>query len=103
MSARALRRPLPLLALLALTGTLGACSYMPQLKSLQDVKLFNRTASTPEVLAPVKDRPFVVFHDAYQYFEHRYQVKVAGSITSRPVRHPDSAAPASDRSVRRPA
>ncbi len=33
---------------------------------------------------PIKDKPFVVFHDAYQYFEHRYGVKVAGSITVSP-------------------
>lgn len=35
-------------------------------------------------VAPVKDKPFIVFHDAYQYFEKRYQVKVAGSITVSP-------------------
>lgn len=35
-------------------------------------------------LAPVKDRPFVVFHDAYQYFEHRFGLNVAGSITVGP-------------------
>lgn len=57
MSDRALLRPLTLLAVVGLTGALGACSYMPQFKSLQDVKLFNRTANTPEVLAPVKERP----------------------------------------------
>jgi len=35
-------------------------------------------------LEPVKDKPFIVFHDAYQYFENRYGVKVAGSITVSP-------------------
>lgn len=35
-------------------------------------------------VAPIKDKPFIVFHDAYQYFEHRYGVKVAGSITVSP-------------------
>lgn len=35
-------------------------------------------------LAPVKDRPFVVFHDAYQYFENRFGLNVAGSITVSP-------------------
>lgn len=35
-------------------------------------------------VAPVKDRPFVVFHDAYQYFEKRYGMTVAGSITVSP-------------------
>ncbi len=37
-----------------------------------------------ETVAPIKDKPFVVFHDAYQYFEHRYHVRVAGSITVSP-------------------
>lgn len=32
----------------------------------------------------MKDKPFIVFHDAYQYFEHRYGVKTAGSITVSP-------------------
>jgi len=35
-------------------------------------------------VAPVKDKPFIVFHDAYQYFEHRYGVHAAGSITVSP-------------------
>ncbi len=35
-------------------------------------------------VAPVKDRPFVVFHDAYQYFEKRFGVNVVGSITVSP-------------------
>jgi zinc transport system substrate-binding protein len=37
-----------------------------------------------ETVVAVKDKPFVVFHDAYQYFENRYQVRVAGSITVSP-------------------
>lgn len=37
-----------------------------------------------ETVKPVKDKPFIVFHDAYQYFEHRYGVKTAGSITVSP-------------------
>lgn len=37
-----------------------------------------------ETVAPVKDKPFVVFHDAYQYFEHHYGVHTAGSITVSP-------------------
>ena len=35
-------------------------------------------------VAPVKDRPAIVFHDAYQYFEHRFGINVAGSITVSP-------------------
>jgi zinc transport system substrate-binding protein len=41
-------------------------------------------AETEAKLAPVKDRPFVVFHDAYQYFEARFGLNVAGSITISP-------------------
>jgi zinc transport system substrate-binding protein len=39
-------------------------------------------------LAPIKSKPFIVFHDAYQYFEHRYGVTVAGSITVSPETMP---------------
>ncbi|MBW8284356.1 MAG: zinc ABC transporter substrate-binding protein ZnuA [Rhizobium sp.] len=39
-------------------------------------------------VAPVADKPFVVFHDAYQYFENRYKVRVAGSITVSPETMP---------------
>lgn len=39
---------------------------------------------TEASLAPIKDRPFVVFHDAYQYFEKRFGLNVAGSVTLSP-------------------
>jgi zinc transport system substrate-binding protein len=35
-------------------------------------------------LAPVQSKPFIVFHDAYQYFERRFGLTVAGSITVSP-------------------
>lgn len=35
-------------------------------------------------IAPVKGKPFIVFHDAYQYFEHRFDITAAGSITVSP-------------------
>ncbi len=35
-------------------------------------------------LAPLAGRPFVVFHDAYQYFEARFGLAAAGSITVSP-------------------
>lgn len=41
-------------------------------------------------LTPVKDKPFVVFHDAYQYFEHRYGLSAVGSITVSPERQPST-------------
>lgn len=41
-----------------------------------------------DTVAPIKNKPFVVFHDAYQYFEKHYGVKVAGSITVSPETMP---------------
>ncbi len=35
-------------------------------------------------LAPVAGKPFVIFHDATQYFEKRFGLTVAGSITTDP-------------------
>lgn len=39
-------------------------------------------------LAPVKNIPYVVFHDAYQYFESAYGLNVVGSLTVDPERQP---------------
>ncbi len=39
-------------------------------------------------LEPVRDRPFIVFHDAYQYFEKRYGLNAVGSVTLSPERQP---------------
>jgi zinc transport system substrate-binding protein len=41
-------------------------------------------------LAGVRHAPFVVFHDAYQYFEKRYALSAIGSITVNPE-HPPGA------------
>lgn len=43
------------------------------------------------MLAPIGGRPFVVFHDAYQYFEARYGLNAVGSITVDPQRTPGAA------------
>lgn len=39
-------------------------------------------------LASIRATPFVVFHDAYQYFERRYRLRAAGAITLDPGRKP---------------
>jgi zinc transport system substrate-binding protein len=39
-------------------------------------------------VAPVKDKRFIVFHDAYQYFENRFGLAAAGSITLNPEATP---------------
>jgi zinc transport system substrate-binding protein len=42
------------------------------------------SAELAQELAPVAGKPFVVFHDATQYFEKRFGLTVAGSITTDP-------------------
>jgi zinc transport system substrate-binding protein len=39
-------------------------------------------------LAPVKAVPYLVFHDAYQYFEKAYMLNAVGSLTVDPERKP---------------
>lgn len=41
-----------------------------------------------EMLEPVEGKPFVVFHDAYQYFEDRYHLNKVSAITINPERKP---------------
>lgn len=45
-------------------------------------------AELKTTLAPVKGKPFVVFHDGYQYFERRYGMNAVGSVTVNPERQP---------------
>lgn len=42
-------------------------------------------------LTPLKDRPFIVFHDAYHYLEDRYGLNAAGAITVSPDQPPGAA------------
>jgi zinc transport system substrate-binding protein len=45
-------------------------------------------SETAELVAPVRSRPYVVFHDAYQYFERRYGLNAVGSVAVSPDRSP---------------
>ena len=45
-------------------------------------------AGLTAALAPVAHRPFIVFHDAYQYFEARFGLTLAGSVTVSPESMP---------------
>ena len=47
-------------------------------------RLDDLVAEIDTVLEPVKGRGYVVFHDAYQYFETRFGVSAIGSITVSP-------------------
>jgi zinc transport system substrate-binding protein len=67
-----------------------ADAYGANLAALTD-RLERLDAETAARLAPLRDRPFIVFHDAYQYFEHRYGLAGAGSITLDPEQTPGAA------------
>ena len=51
-------------------------------KTIQHIDAVDREST--KLLAPVQSKPFIVFHDAYQYFEHAYGLHAAGSLTIRP-------------------
>lgn len=72
---------------LAKADPANAQAYAKNLSALE-AQLDTLDAETKAKLAPVADKPFVVFHDAYQYFEHRYKVRVAGSVTVSPENMP---------------
>jgi zinc transport system substrate-binding protein len=56
-------------------------SLLNQRLTLLDTELQDR-------LRPVQDDPYIVFHDAYQYFENRYHLKPVGSLTIMPESRP---------------
>lgn len=61
----------------------NAATYASNLQAL-NTKIDALDKEIAETVAPVKDKPFIVFHDAYQYFEQHYGVRVAGSVTVSP-------------------
>jgi zinc transport system substrate-binding protein len=42
------------------------------------------------ILQPIKNKKYIVFHDAYQYLERRYGLGAAGAITVSPGRSPSA-------------
>lgn len=58
----------------------NADAYVAQIEEL--------TSAINEELKDVKDKPFIVFHDAYQYYENAFGLKAAGSITINPENAP---------------
>lgn len=68
----------------------NAPRYAANLTAL-DTNLDALSAEIKTTVAPVKDKPIVVFHDAYQYFEKEFGIRVAGSITVSPETLPGAA------------
>jgi zinc transport system substrate-binding protein len=67
----------------AVTYAANASAAIAELEAL--------SAEIDATLAPVRDRSFVVFHDAYQYFEARFGLQLAGTITVSPEVAPGAA------------
>ena len=61
----------------------NASAYEANAKAMMS-KVDNLVAEIDAELQPVKGRGYVVFHDAYQYFENRFGVSAVGSITVSP-------------------
>lgn len=68
----------------------NAPRYAANLASLES-ELDSLATEIKATVAPVKDKPIVVFHDAYQYFENEFGIRVAGSITVSPEALPGAA------------
>ena len=61
----------------------NAAAYEANAEAMMS-KLDSLIAEIDAELAPVKGRGYIVFHDAYQYFEKRFGVSAVGSITVSP-------------------
>lgn len=57
-------------------------------RMIQDLKALEQEIA--DLVIPIRDVPFIVFHDAYQYFEARFGVNAAGSISVSPERRPSA-------------
>lgn len=76
-------------AALAKADPANAASYAANAEAFAK-SLDQEQAAIAAELAPVKDRPYVVFHDAYQYFENRFGLSAAGSIADVSAQAPSA-------------
>lgn len=53
-----------------------------------EVRIAALDAQLETELAPVREKPFIVFHDAYQYLDARYGLTAVGTVTVSPDRAP---------------
>lgn len=66
-----------------------AATYAANLEGL-DTQLDALDRDLAAKLAPVKDKPFIVLHDAYQYLQQRYDLSGVGAITVTPEAAPSA-------------
>lgn len=68
---------------LATIDSKHAAQYRNNATALQQ-RLQDLDHKLQQQLNPIKDNPYWVFHDAYQYFENRYQLNAQGAIAIHP-------------------
>ncbi|MDM7852945.1 zinc ABC transporter substrate-binding protein ZnuA [Pseudochrobactrum kiredjianiae] len=80
----------PIAAALAKADPVHAEQYKKNATAYADkIDALQKEISTE--LEPVRTKPYIVFHDAYQYFERRFDLASAGSITVNPEKAPGAA------------
>lgn len=67
----------------------NAARYRANLETL-DQRLAALDTTLRETLAPAQGKPFLVYHDAFHYFESRYGLNAVGSISASPDRQPSA-------------
>ncbi len=65
----------------------NAAVYAANAEAMHD-KLHALEETLAGLLAPVHERPYIVFHDAYQYMEQEHDLSIAGSISVDPEQRP---------------
>ena len=58
----------------------NAAKYFSNAKSARD-NIDSLVSEVNSILDPIRDKKFVVFHDAYQYFERDFGISASGAIS----------------------
>ena len=74
-------------ALLIALDPSAADGYRQRRDALQQ-RLRTQQQQINAQLQPLRDQRYIVFHDAYQYFEHAFALQPAGAVTVNPEQRP---------------
>lgn len=74
---------------LALQDPENAATYQQNALRAQR-RLSQLAIEVEQLLADSHDKPFLVFHDSFQYFENRFNLSSAGVISIQPDAHPSA-------------
>jgi zinc transport system substrate-binding protein len=76
-------------AAMAAADPANAATYAANAQAF-DAEIAKTEAEIAATLSDVKDKPFIVFHDAYPYFEKRFGLAAAGSIADSSANAPSA-------------